>query len=548
MSPPNRTLRPLADPATAHPSHNPGSWISHWARVEGERTALLFEDRKSTYREFENRIAKLARLFVANGVTAGDRIAILLDNHPAYLEAIFAGARIGAITLPINTRLAPVELAFILEDAAAQLVLVDARSGDLLDRVPSDPNGGELIRVLVPREPEAWNRLLDPLEPVCENLAVRADDPMLLMYTSGTTGSPKGALLPHRKALHNSLNAERCFAINRDDRCLVVAPLFHSLGLQILSLPVFHAGACVVLQAGFDPEQVLESIARHRITYMGGVPTHYERMLACLRRCDPSRFDLGTLKFLFGAGAALSAQTIRSFAARGIVLKQGYGQTETSMLCCLDEADALRKAGSVGRPLEHIELRVVDRASLSGPPGEWRDVAVSPAGEPGDLDKDTHRDIDRETAENIGEIVVRGPVTMLGYWRRAEATRETLREGWVLTGDLARIDAEGFITLVGRSREMFISGGENVYPAEIESAYLKHPAISEIAVKGTPDEKWGEVGCAFVVMAPDATCDPEALRDWGRGVLADFKIPRSFHSVEALPKTASGKIQKHRLD
>jgi fatty-acyl-CoA synthase len=213
------------------------------------------------------------------------------------------------------------------------------------------------------------------------------------------------------------------------------------------------------------------------------------------------------------------------------------------MLCCLDEADALRKAGSVGRPLEHIELRVVDRSRLSGPPGEWRDVAVSPEGEPGG----SGNDVASETGSNIGEIVVRGPVTMLGYWRRAEATRETLREGWVLTGDLARIDAEGFITLVGRSREMFISGGENVYPAEIESAYLKHPAIAEIAVKGTPDQRWGEVGCAFVVMAPDATCDPEALRDWGREVLADFKIPRSFHAVEALPKSASGKIQKHRL-
>jgi len=538
VTPPDRSLRPLAEPATPHPSHNPGSWISHWAQVAGARTALLFEERAISYREFEDRTAKLARLFADKGVTAGDRIAILLDNHPAYLEAVFAGARIGAITLPINTRLAPAELAFILEDAAPRLVLLDARSGDLIDQVPELPRRGELERVEVPADRDAWNARLDEYDALSENLAVRADDPMLLMYTSGTTGAPKGALLPNRKALHNSLNAEECFAINGEDRCLVVAPLFHSLGLHILSLPVFHAGACVVLQSGFDPEKVLDAIARLRITYMGGVPTHYERMLGSLRDSDPARFDLSSLKFLFGAGAAVSPQTIRAFAERGIVLKQGYGQTETSMLCCLDEADALRKAGSVGRPLGHMELRVVDQASLEGPSDEWRDVPASAPDESDGLD---------DIGKGIGEIVVRGPITMLGYWKQDEATRETLREGWVLTGDLARIDAEGFITLVGRSREMFISGGENVYPAEIESAYLKHPSILEIAVTAVPDEKWGEVGCAFVVMTPNTAFDPGALRDWGRDVLASFKIPRAFHSVEALPKTASGKIQKHRL-
>jgi len=359
---------------------------------------------------------------------------------------------------------------------------------------------------------------------------------MLLMYTSGTTGVPKGALLPHRKALHNSLNAEDCFAIDGEDRCLVVAPLFHSLGLHILSLPVFHAGACVVLQSGFDPVTVLDSIASLRISYMGGVPTHYERMLAALEREHADRFDLSSLKFLFGAGAAVAPQTIRAFAQRGVVLKQGYGQTETSMLCCLDAEDALRKAGSVGRPLGHMELRVVDRAGLAGPASEWRDVPIAAAEGVDDAEPDT-----------IGEIVVRGPITMLGYWRQEEATKETLREGWVLTGDLARVDAEGFITLVGRSREMFISGGENVYPAEVESAYLKFPGLREIAVKPVPDETWGEVGRAFVVMAPGAAFDPDALRDWGREVLARFKIPRSFRALEELPKTASGKIQKHRL-
>ncbi len=527
MSTANPSHFPLAESSVAHPSHNAGSWVSHWARVDGERTALCFENRETSYNEFEDRVARLARLFADKGVTAGERIAILLENHPAYLETVFASARIGAITLPINTRLAPVEVAFILGDATPRLVLVDSNSRDLLGKVIGDRPDGEFATVFVPPNLDAWNALLEPLEPIGENLPVRADDPMLLMYTSGTTGTPKGALLPHRKALYNSLNAEACFAITPDDRCLVVAPLFHSLGLHILSLPVFHTGACVVLQAGFDPDRVLETIARRQITYMGGVPAHYDRLLDRLHRSPPSRFDLTSLRFFFGAGAAISPHTIHAYAELGIVLKQGYGQTETSMLCCLDEDDALRKAGSVGRPLAHLELRLVDRESLAGPCAEWKDVAASDA--------------------HIGEIVVRGPVTMLGYWRREEATRETLREGWVLTGDLARIDAEGFVTLVGRSREMFISGGENVYPAEIESAYAKHPAIAEIAVKGAADAKWGEIGCAYVVMAPGERCDPEALRAWGREVLAVYKVPHSFCELEELPKTASGKVEKHRL-
>ena len=555
MSPRDRSLHPLAAPGSAHATHNPGSWITHWARVDGERNALVFEHSGQTYARsyaaFENDVAQLAQLLIDRGVVPGDRVAILLDNHPAYLEAIFAGARIGAITLPINTRLAAAELGFILADATPRLVLSDEKSAALLELAYADEAWAEaegeahetIGQISVPRDPDEWRTQQGAISPLHQNLPVRADDPMLLMYTSGTTGVPKGALLPHRKALYNSLNAERCFAIEADDRCLVVAPLFHSLGLHILSLPVFHAGACVVLQAGFDEVAVLESIARHRISYMGGVPTHYERLLACLTRETPSRFDLSSLKFLFGAGAAVSIQTIRGFAALGVVLKQGYGQTETSMLCCLDEEQALRKAGSVGQPLEHLELRVVNRASLVGSVAGWRDVAVSEA------TAETAEASEHEPGDTarIGEIVVRGPITMLGYWHREEATRETLREGWLLTGDLATIDREGFITLVGRSREMFISGGENVYPAEIEAAYQKHPEILEISVVGVPDAQWGEVGAAYVVMTADADCDPEALRAWGRSKLASYKIPQRFHGRDALPKTASGKVRKHLL-
>jgi fatty-acyl-CoA synthase len=354
---------------------------------------------------------------------------------------------------------------------------------------------------------------------------VAPDDPMLLMYTSGTTGAPKGALLPHRKTLFNALNAQLFFETTSRDRVLVALPLFHSFGLKILALPALYAGASLWLERRFDAEAVWRTVGAEGITYLGGVPTMFQALETALAAAPPGRFDLRSLRFLFTAGAAIPVERIRAFEGHGLVLKQGFGQTETSILCCLDAQDALRKAGSVGRPVFHAEVRIVRAATLEGPPADWQDCG---AGE-------------------SGEIVVRGPITMLGYWNRPEATAETLRDGWLRTGDLARADDEGFFTLTGRARELYISGGENVYPAQVESTYLEHPSVREIAVVGVPDERWGEAGRAFVVLAEGAELDPEALRRFGRERLASYKIPRDFVAVEALPRTVTGKVQKHRL-
>lgn len=235
--------------------------------------------------------------------------------------------------------------------------------------------------------------------------------------------------------------------------------------------------------------------------------------------------DTSSLRFVFSAGAPLAVDLIRAFEQRGLVVKQGFGQTETSILCCLDAADAQRKAGSVGKPVFHADVRIVRTESLAGPPEAWQDCA------PGEA----------------GEIVVRGPITMLGYWRQPEATHETLRGEWLRTGDLATADAEGFFSLVGRARELYISGGENVYPAQVEAVYAGHPDVREIAVVGVPDARWGEAGRAFVVLAEGATLDPEALRAWGAQRLARYKLPRDFVAVGSLPRTVTGKVQKHRL-
>jgi fatty-acyl-CoA synthase len=348
---------------------------------------------------------------------------------------------------------------------------------------------------------------------------------MLLMYTSGTTGTPKGALLPHRKTLFNSLNAQLFFDLSGRDGVLVVVPLFHSFGLQILAIPTLYAGGRVVLQRHFDAPALWQAVARHDVSFFGGVPTMFRELLAALDARGGAR-DLASLRFAFTAGAAIPVELIHAFQERGVRLQQGFGQTETSILCALDARDAVRKAGSVGKPVFHASLRVVSRGEIDGPVAGWRDVA---AGE-------------------TGEIVVQGPITMTGYWRRPAETAQTLREdGWLRTGDLATIDGEGFVTLVGRARDLFISGGENVYPAQVEQTYHGHPDVREIAVVGVPDERWGEVGRAYVVLAPGARLDVESLRAWGRERLASFKVPRSFVAVPSLPKTVTGKVQKHRI-
>ncbi len=521
----------MTTPAAPAPSplHNTAAWLQRRAATTGERLAVIEGRRRLSYTDLEERCARCAGWLHALGLRRGDRVALLLGNRSAFLETVFAAARLGAVVLPMNTRLAAPEIAELLADAEASLLLHESALTELATRAcaglakpprcltvggPEDPNDQYEpgLAATAPR----WE--IEPLSP---------EDPMILMYTSGTTGIPKGALLPHRKSLYNSLNAQLYFDLRADDRVLVVVPLFHSFGLQILSMPALYCGATVLLQASFDPEAVWDAVDRESISFFGAVPTMFRALYDVLESA-PERWSRSSLRFAFTAGSAIPVELIHDFERRGLLLKQGFGQTETSILCCLDERDAIRKAGSVGRPVFHAEVRVVDRADLDAAPDTWRDVA------PG----------------VTGEIVVRGPITMIGYWRRPEASAETLRGEWLRTGDLATVDEEGSVTLVGRARDMYISGGENVYPAQVEATYHEHPAIREVAVVGVAHPRWGETGRAYVVA--EAGCDPreldgDALRGWGRERLATFKVPTEFSVLDELPKTVTGKVQKHRL-
>lgn len=537
-------------------NHNVGAWVSDWARRRPEHPAWTDEHRRCSWAEAEDRVSRLTSWLATRGVGPGDRVALWLGNRGAMLEAIFASARLAAIAIPINARLTSAEVAFQLDDATPAVLIVERAWAHRAEAAAGLARHACPVTLLVGPAGDTGHRAsprddLDAYQDACHEAyqaadtdayeealassvpserceAVGPDAPMMLMYTSGTTGQPKGALLPHRKSLYNSRNAQICFDLRATDRVLVVAPLFHSLGLQILALPALHAGAGVVLQEGFEARRVWATIADEAITFFGGVPTMHQRLLEALCAGDPFAEVPASLRFAFTAGAAAAPELIRAWHERGLLMKQGYGQTETSLLTCLEPEDALTKAGSVGRPVRHAELRIVDPATLSGPVESWCDVEIGA----------------------VGEIVVRGPITMLGYWHRPEATAEVhcgVDGEWLRTGDLATRDADFDVTLVGRAREMYISGGENVYPAEIEATLAAHPAIAEAAVVAIADRVWGEIGRAHVVLHDGAHCSSESLMAWLQDRLARFKQPREIVFENALPRTASGKIQKHRL-
>jgi fatty-acyl-CoA synthase len=483
------------------PEANVGTWLAAHADARPDPPALVVEasGERISYAELEARVNRAAAALSALGVVAGDRVALALPSEPLYLELYFASALLGAILIPLNTRLTAAELGFQIDDSEPRVVVRGAAMS-----IPERSG----TRQLAPDELRA--RMPDRAERPAA--APGGASPQVILYTSGTTGRPKGAVLPHRKTYWNSRNAERYFELVADDVVVVPIPLFHSFGLKILSVPTLFVGATAVLVDRFDPIGLQDCIARERASLLGAVPVMYERMLSA--GLEPAKLE--TLRFAFSAGAALGVETIERYARLGIRLKQGYGQTETSILCCLDAADALRKAGSVGRPVAFGEVRIADERGRDVPRG------------------------------SRGEIVVRGPIVMTGYWRRPEETELSRIDGWHRTGDLGVMDDEGIITLVGRLKELYISGGENVYPAEVERVLGQHPHVAEVAVVGVPDETWGEAGRAYVVAA-SAEFDASELLGWAGKRLARYKLPREVVVVAELPRTASGKVQKHAL-
>jgi fatty-acyl-CoA synthase len=492
-----------------------GYWLTRRAALTPARRALVFEEEAWTYAELNRRVNALAHALRDLGVRHGDRIAYLDLNHPTFLLTLFAAAKLGAIHVPLNFRLTAPELSYIIGDAGVHTLVHDEAFAATVDRIRAEIPCRELISTAARPGVRRLDDLLRgrPTDDLDDR--VSTDDVALIMYTSGTTGRPKGAMLTHGNLLWNNINACLAFDSSVDDVTLVCAPLFHIGGLNVTTLTALMKGATVVLMRSFDPGGVLELIARHRVTTMFGVPAMF---LFMSQHPGFAAADMSSIRYLLCGGAPVPEALIRLYGARGICFAQGYGLTETAPFVTLVPMErALEKVGSAGLPPMFTDVRVVDEHGDEVPTGER------------------------------GEVVVRGPNVMKGYWNRPDATAETIVHGWLHTGDIGVRDAEGYHYIVDRKKDMIISGGENIYPAEVEDCLYGHPEVAEVAVIGMCDPRWGEAVLAVVVRRPGAAVEEQDIIDFTQGRLARYKQPRRVIFAEALPRNPAGKVLKFEL-
>lgn len=484
-------------------------WLARWRDYEPEREALFdyASGVRCSYAELADASDLQCLRLQAAGLKRGDRIAVLAANRPETLTLLFACARLGCMLVPLNYRLSVAELNPILADAEPALLLHDDAYLSLAFTLEL-PRGCRL---------ESFASWLQHA-PEGELPAASADpeDPLLILYTSGTTGSAKGVLQSQRMISWNAINTATTWDLSGADCALVHTPFFHTGGLHVLTTPLLQRGGRLVLLSAFDAVTALRLVEQERVTVLFAVPTMFQMM-----RDSPifSMADLGALRFCISGGAPCPVPLIEAYQARGLVFKQGYGLTEAGPNCfTLHQRDAVRKIGSVGKANFYTAAQIVDDHGLPPPAG------------------------------HVGELWLGGPTLCSGYWRNPAATAQLFGGSWLRTGDLVRVDEEGYCYIVDRKKDMYISGGENIYPAEVEAVLLQHPAISEAAVIGVPHAKWGEVGEAHVVLKANADCSVEQLLAFVGERLARYKLPqRIVFSQQALPRTPTGKIRKNLL-
>jgi fatty-acyl-CoA synthase len=492
-------------------------WIAHFARRTPDKPAVvdLASDRRFSYAQFDARISRLAaHLRGTLGIARGDRVAVLAMNTTDTLEVQFACGRIGAVFLPLNTRLTVPELQFIVGDAGPKLMIHDAELADIAGEVGRSCQVPAALRLGADGSYEAAIAAARPLDQAEEMML---DDISTIMYTSGTTGQPKGAIITHGMTFWNCVNLGGPAYISPSSVLLTVLPLFHTGGLNCYTNPVLHAGGTVLIMRAFDPALALALISdpERGINVFFGVPSIYQFMAQhpSFASSDFSRLVIGGV-----GGAPMPVPLLKVWEARGVALQQGYGMTETSpAVLALDREDAARKAGSSGKPVLHTEVRIVRPDGAEAGIGE------------------------------LGELWVKGPNITPGYWNRPDANQSSFTDGWLHTGDAARVDEEGFYYIVDRWKDMYISGGENVYPAEVENVLHQLAAVAEAAVIGIPDQQWGEVGVAIVALKAGQSLAAAEVPAHCAANLARFTCPRLIHFVDALPRNATGKIHKPTL-
>lgn len=492
--------------------------VRFWARWQPDNEAIVFGDRVVTWGELHDSTSRIANGLMERGISRGDRVGILSGNCVEYLELAIAGYKVGSLLVPLNVRLTPPELRYIIEHSGCRAVVADAALADLGAAALDELDAG-IVRIGLADGFGVHFDTLRSANAADPDTSVASDDIAYLCYTSGTTGTPKGAMLSHGNVSAMAYNRILADDLTTTSRAYLPFPLSFTGGLVSMWAPTYLGGATMVLDSAVEPVRTLQVIERHKITNFSAVPVIWDMLV---QHPDFTQYDLSSLKIIGSGGAAVPAALLERLQAAGLPMSQGYGLTEGSgMNTWLRATDAQRKLGSCGRPLMHTKVRTVDPESAT-----LVDVA------PGE----------------VGELIISGPEVMVGYWNNADATAETLVDGWLRTGDLARIDDEGYVFIVDRSKDMLISGGLNVYPAEIEAVIVAVPGVAECAVIGVPDERWGETPLALVGAVPGVTLDPEVIAAACREVLADYKRPRRIVLLDKqLPRGMSGKVLKREL-
>ncbi|MDZ7266579.1 MAG: long-chain fatty acid--CoA ligase [candidate division KSB1 bacterium] len=500
------------------PSTYVTDWLHKRACLTPEQPALLdrASGRQLTFAEWNAQANRTANFLRALGVQPGDRVSVYASNCPAYLDLLFACGKIGAILHNLNWRLTVFELRVLLAEAEAKVLCYSPEWRLQVEELRPALGNTTIVAL---GEPAAGERGFHEREQYADILPdpaqLHSDDAWAIFYTGGTTGLPKGAVLTHGNMTWNSINTVTSWGLTAADCAALQLPLFHIGGPNIFMLPLVHVGGRTILCRGFEVDETFDLVESGAITLYVGVPTMFI-MLQQHPRWQQA--DFSRLKLVISGGASCPLPVMQKFWDKGVDFKTGYGLTEAAgNNFWLPPPQVRRKPGAVGFPLFHIDMKIV------------------------------RPDGSRCAAQEAGELLIRGPHVMAGYWRKPEETAAVLRDGWLHTGDLARQDEEGCFYIIGRSKDMFISGGENVYPAEVESALHAHPAVAEAAVIGVPDETWGEVGKAFLVLKAGRQVSEQELLAFLRTRLAKYKIPRSFEFLAALPKTAIGKIDKKKL-
>lgn len=502
------------------------------AMVSPNRTAIIFEDAPVTYKELNERVNRCAHLMEKKGIVKGDRVAVLLLNSIEFLEVYFAAGKLGAILVPLNWRLVGPELEYQLNDCSARmLVFHDSFLGsvDLIRsrlKVEQDKffflkSGSSLPPGFEPPQCPEW--ALDyhdlvkdqPFGEPSPGQSVVLDDPLAILYTSGVTGNPKGAVVSHMQTFFKNFQVGIYVDAQQDDIVIAQMPLFHSGGLFIVATPALCGGMTMVMRRGFDPNEFAQDIQRYRGTIVFALTTMW-RLILDAGRLD--QIDVSSVRCVVGGGERTPPSLFEELARRNLYMQQGFGQTENSAMMVLPREDIQRKMGSIGKPGFFTDIWIADGTGRRLPPGE------------------------------IGEICARGPTVMSGYWNMPEETAKAITNDGVLhTGDLGYTDEEGYFYIVDRAKDMYRSGGENVYPAEVEKILMTNPKISMAAIIGVPDDKWGETGMAFIVPTNGETVTEQEILEYLKGKVASYKYPSRFKFMTELPLTATMKVKKAAL-